>query len=150
MAQGHRNGLHDRLAQAAEHQEQNGNALHEDDGHGGLPAEPHAAAQGKGDDRVDAHARSAGKRAVREHTHSDRHNRGTEAGRSYCGRRVDSRGRQNARVDDDDVRHGQKRRKAGAHLRCGIRAALGKLEERIHYSPFLRIALPYYVLGGAC
>ena len=150
MAQGHRNGLHDRLAQAAEHQEQNGNALHEDDGHGGLPAEAHAAAQGKGDDRVDAHTRSAGKRAVREHAHGDRHNRGTQAGRSYRGRRVDSRGRQNARVDDDDVRHGQKRREASAHLRCGIGAALGKHEERIHYSPFLRIALPYYVLGGAC
>ncbi len=85
MAERHGYGIHDGLAQATQHQDQDGNALDEDDSHRSMPITASNGSQRIGDDCVDAHARGAGKWPVRKHAHKDCHDAGAEAGRRHCG-----------------------------------------------------------------
>ena len=132
MTERHGNGVHDGLAKAAKNEQKNGDAFNEDDGHGGLPTEPHRAAKRVGDDGVDAHTGSAGQRTIRDEAHRDRHDAGANAGGSDRGGHGNAACRQDKRVDDDDVSHRQERCQAGAKLGRDVRVALPQLEELVH------------------
>ena len=114
-------------------------ALDEDDRHGGLPAEPHAAAKRVGHNGVNAHAGGAGERTVREDAHSDSHDTCADAGGGDGGGNGNAARLENQRIHDDDVRHGEKRRETGAQLGRNRRVALSQLKERIHNLPFSKV-----------
>ena len=132
MAKRHRDCIHDSLAQATENEDEDRDALDEDDCHGGMPVSAIKSGERKGNNCVDAHAGSAGKRAVCEDAHEDRHDAGADArcrdssiGRHACDDH--ERG-----VDGDDVGHRQERCKAGTCFLADRRSTLLELEELLH------------------
>ena len=136
MAQGYRDGIHDGLAQAAQNEQQDDDALKEDDAHGDVPV---AAAHGggnAGDHGVDAQARGAGERTVGKDAHADGHDAGAQTGGAGERAAVDAGAGEYRRVDGDDVGHRKERGQARADLGAEGRASLTVLKERFHESPF--------------
>ena len=132
VAQRQRDGVHDRLAQAAEDEQQDDDALEEDDAHGGAPVAAAVGGGGDDDHRVDAKAGGKCERTVGEEAHEDGHDARTEAGaRDGCGDGY-PRIRQNQGVERDDVGHREERREAGAELLGDRRTPLCCLEELVH------------------
>ena len=132
MTQGHGNGIHDGLAETAQHEQQDGDTLDEDDSHGSLPTESHGSAERVRDDGVDAHARGAGERTVRDEAHRDRHDRGTDARGGHRGGDGNATGGEDERVHDDDVRHRQERGQSRTQLSGHVGLALPQLEKLVH------------------
>lgn len=124
-------GIHDGFTQAAKHQQQDEDAFQEHDGHGHAPVHAEAEAQRIGDDGVDAHPGGERDGTVREQAHRDRHDGGAETGRGQCGVERDSRRLHHRRIHRDDVRHGEKRRKAANDFVGDSAASLGYLEELV-------------------
>jgi hypothetical protein len=114
-----RDRAHDRLAQAAEHEHGDDGPFQHDQPHRRRKREVQRAHQGEGDDRVDPEPGRERVGTVRVEAHQDRHHPGDQARRGEDareGQRVAARaldGGEDARVDEDDVRHDDERRHPG-------------------------------------
>ena len=98
-----------------------------------MPLEAEAEAHGVGEERVEAHAGGLRVRNVGEQAHHERADDGRDdGGEEHAAPRHTGR-RQDLRVDDDDVGHGEERGQAGHDLRGDGGAVLLEMEEFLHF-----------------
>ena len=107
------------------------------DRHAHLPRHAGAEDDAERDDRVEAHARRERERPVRDEAHRDAHEGRTKRGGGGesgdpVGTGLAERGREDARVHEDDVRHGHERRDSRDELGLDRGAAFTELEELLH------------------
>ena len=99
------------------------------------PRHPHADDHGVDEEEIVAHRGRDGDRIVREQRHQRRRKRGREARGRQHGAEVHACGAQDGRLDEDDIRHGQKSREASEDLGSDGRAVGGERElafEELH------------------
>ena len=128
-----RDGLEDRLAEAGEHEDRDGDTLEDDEAHGALEGEALAEDEAEGDDRVEAHAGRDGVGTVGDQAHEDGHDAGDEAGRGERGRERQAFAAEpeDARVHEDDVGHDDEGREPGERVALERRVPLLELEEAL-------------------
>ncbi len=117
---------HSRMLQYADDEEQH--ARHEHRAQRDLPGHAHALHHGEGEVGVEPHARCERQRQIREQAHRRGADRRGDAGGDERGAMVDPRGRQDLRVDHDDVGHRQVRGESGQHLGADRSALLAEVE----------------------
>ncbi len=131
-----RDRVHDRLAQADEHQDQDCEALHDDEPHRLGEAQPGLRHERERHHRVQAEAGRDGVGHVRVEAHDDRHHPGDETGRGEDGvegkplllEPLDAREPQDRRVHEDDVGHDDEGRHAGDGVPPEVRASFVEAE----------------------
>ena len=97
-----------------------------------LPRNVHLDADGVGEVGVEAHARRQGDGIPRHNAHQDRAE-GSRQARGRGGRRQrHARIRQNGRIDQHNVGHGQESRDAGKNLRAPVSPQVAKFEVRFN------------------
>ena len=128
-----RNGLDDHLTNLGDGDDDVDQTAQEHHAQGFLPLEAEAEAHGVGEERVEAHAGGLRVRNVGEQAHHERADDGRDdGGEEHAAPRHTGR-RQDLRVDDDDVGHGEERGQAGHDLRGDGGAVLLEMEEFLHF-----------------
>ncbi len=95
-----------------------------------LPGEAHPLDHGEGEKGVQPHARRQSYRPVGDEGHDECAQGRRQTGGDEHGAGVHARGRQNRRVDEDDVRHGEK----GRHPRQNLGAHIGAVHIELEQS----------------
>jgi hypothetical protein len=112
-----RNGVDDGFAHFQQTDGQEDQAGDEDRAQRHLPGHAHALDHGEGEVSVQAHARRQRHRIIGDQTHDGGPQRGGQAGGDENGVQVHAGRRQNQRIDQDDVGHGQKGGETGQNFR---------------------------------
>ena len=134
-------GLEELPSDARDGEEKEDEAGVEDEAEGGLPWDLEGAADGEGEEGVDAHARGEGDGVVGEEGHEGRHEGGGEGRGGDEGALVHAGCRKDARVDGEDVGHGGEGGDAGDDLAAGIRA-MGLELEQVHQGDGIEVGFP--------
>lgn len=115
-------------------QDQQAQRTPEDGAHAHLPGVAHASHHHEGEEGVEAHGGSQGDGQVGQQTHQDAADAGDEAGGNEHGLGVHACRREDLRVDEDDVDHGQEGGDAGDHLGAGRGAMTAQGKQALEQS----------------
>jgi hypothetical protein len=122
------NGAQNHLPDAAGGDRKKDDAGEKDCAEGCLPRDVHLEADGVGEVRVEAHAGRECYGVARDDSHQNRTERGREAG-GCCGRgQRNAGGRENGRIDQHDISHGQERCDASEDFGAPVSSQMGKFE----------------------
>ena len=127
-----RDGLDDHLTDFGDGDDDVDQAAQEHHAQRLLPGEAEAEAHGVGEEGVQAHAGGLRVRNVGEQAHHERADDGRDDGCQEHAAPRHAGLRQDLRVDDDDVRHGEERRQTGHDFRGYGGAVLLQMEELFH------------------
>ncbi len=120
--QGERNIGDEPVAHPQQGEDQQAHGAPEDGAHAHLPGVAHAGHHHEGEEGVEAHGRCQRNGQVGEQAHQDAADAGDEAGGNEHGLGVHAGRREDLRVDEDDVDHGQEGGDAGDHFGAGVGA----------------------------
>ncbi len=117
--QGERDVADQPVAHPQQGEDQQTHGTPEDGAHAHLPGVTHAGDDHEGEEGVEAHGGSQGDRQVGQQAHQDAADTGDEAGGDEHGLGVHARRREDLRVDEHDVDHGQEGGDTGDHFGAG-------------------------------
>ena len=132
--QGQGDGVEDLFADRDQCADQKYDALHEHRHHPELPRDPHAQHHREREERHDADARRQRERVFSEKPHQDRADERREGGRDDRAARRDPDLAHHARIDGEDVDHGEERSDSGDDFGLDGRAVFGEMEMK-HFGP---------------
>jgi hypothetical protein len=121
-------GAENHLADAGGGEREKDDAGEKDRAEGGLPGDVHLEADGVGEVGVEAHAGRERDGIAGDDAHEDGAEGGREAGGGGDGGQGHAGSREDGRVDQDDVGHGQERGDAGQDLGAPVGAQAGEFK----------------------